>query len=238
MRTQSKWAWGAALAMLAACGGKAIVDGKQPTGSGGSGGATSTSVTSAGGTVTTSAPDGPGPMTATAVAVTNAVGSTGFTGSATAVTSTGSGPMSACPSECMYIGQCSFQPACVMSCLSVKPECVALHENWLDCLMKNQMGTTCAAVPACKGALDAYLMCAGPVQNGGCGADSNGNCTCSDAVGNHKYTSQCSPAGMGQFSCSCSIDGMPIGKCFGPGGPMSACIVDTSCCANLYFVPN
>ncbi len=242
MRIAPKLGWWAAAALMAACGGKAIVDGKPGAGAGGHGGATSSSVTSAGGTLATSAPDGPGSMTIAASAV-SAIGSTGFTGATTnasvsSASSTGSGPVDPCPSACKYASTCSQQPAnCVGLCAMQKPTCIALHQDYLNCVLKNQKSNTCAAIPACKSALDAYLMCIGPSM-GGCGADASGNCSCSDALNAHKYSTQCSPSGNGTFSCTCAVDGQPMGKCFGnaPMGPIGVCGLDSSCCASLYFV--
>jgi hypothetical protein len=223
------------LALAAACGGKTIVDGKP--GTGGAGGTSASTASAMGGTSSTVTPDGPavgtsvgevsvgtGPQTATVGPATTTV--------ATA-TSTGTGMMSVCGPACMAASICSTQPQnCVAACdgLSCQPQ----HQQLLQCYLQNGLGKCNGSIPQCAMQLNAYLNCKGGL-NGGCGIGSDGSCSCTDAFGNHKLESACTPGNAVSF-CECKVDGMPIGKCTGPSNVKNACVLTTSCCAPLFLV--
>ncbi len=227
-RMNARYGWGLFVAIAAACGGKAVIDGG--AGGGGSGGAGSgqggkAAVSSSSGAVVA--------VGATTVGSTGS-GQTGQTGQTSGgqTSTTGSGGASPCGSACMAVAQCAGVADCMNGCQNVKPSCLAAHDAWLECLLKNQFGSPCAHVAACDGQLAKYTSC-DDYMGGAGSSDPNGGCSGKFAIGGHTMTVQCTPGNAVSF-CTCGVEGNPIGKCTGPLD--KPCSLNIGCCAPLWLI--
>ncbi|MBW2459688.1 MAG: hypothetical protein JRI68_34680 [Deltaproteobacteria bacterium] len=193
------------------CGGKAVVD--PGAGIGGTGGS-STSSSGTGGTSTSSS-------------------GTGGTGEGTIA--------QACAEVCAILDQCGqTEPGCATSCQTdVMTGCETEYLAFLQCLASFMSPPSCELPPyQCESAMDAYVFCddgpTPPCEPGPCYSGSDGSCGCEIYCVEGTYGTDCVPSGGSTVTCTCSIDGSPIGSCSQPMG-MEACDVYSGCCAPMFF---
>lgn len=229
------WLW-LGLALGAACGGKTVVDGKH--GTGGSGGAPSSSASAMGGTSSTVTPDGA--VVGTSVSQGSAPQNATVGPATVATTSTGP-MMDACMSVCSAFG-CGTVPNCLQDCEMPFPQqCKPQHDAWLQCLLDKAFVASkgCSYVAGCEAQVKLYATCRFGCGVGPCSVGSNGSCgcqvTCGHPTGARTYETTCQPNGDGSFSCGCLVNGKGVGKCTSPS-KTTACDVYTSCCTPYFLV--
>ena len=172
------------IALIDACGGKAVIDGP-PAGSGGAGGTAMTT----GGTA------GMSP----AVVVGPAPG-------------VGGGPGSLCGAACDSLNDCGVPPPqCEERCDDVPPVCRDAHQRWMSCSL-GEVNTMCGSVPplVCGDDLAEYLSCIGIDGDELCSGGGGFACRCESFVSPGVLLQQeCDDAG----TCTCSVGDIPMGFC-------------------------
>lgn len=146
-----------------------------------------------------------------------------------------------CATACGALANCgAAKPfeTCVTECEGVAPVCLGAHEAWLQCLATNGAFAVpgCPSSQACAQALMNYVLCKGGCLGGACGGlPGGGTCNCISDCIQSKYETNCFPDGAGNLACECKENGVPVGKCFGPGND-KFCDAMHSCCADLFFI--
>lgn len=205
-------ALGAAFTIAVGCGGRVIIDaGEVPIGQGGAG-----SVTSTGSGQTGSSSTGSGSTSSGSTSDVNAMCQT-----VCDAIEKGGCPTPNCADDCIKTyataGVCADAFAALVFC----------YGDHLDALTK------CGDPIACDPIKQKFNDCqagTGSCTPQTCVGDNTGGCSCGVACGMSKYTADCSKTPNGQ-QCTCSIDGMPVGKCAGSG----ACDIYQGCCGPILF---
>lgn len=171
--------------LVAACGGKAVVD---PPLAGAGGGDTSTT--------------------------TGVGGATGGPSAVSVVGSSASGgPDSLCTEACASLASCGGDTGnCDAACEAVQPPCREAHQRWLSCSL-GETNTMCGLGPGvvCEPDLREYLECTGAfVGSERCSLASDGSCACTAFLSpGIVYDMACS----GDDGCVCRRGDVPIGTC-------------------------
>jgi hypothetical protein len=194
--------------VLAACGGKAVIDGAN----GGGGGTGGTSTGSPDGAGPVGPGPGPGPTDEHGILCDQACN--------------------------LFMGcDGDHDPAlCSANCKVTNPNCLGQHTAWLGCLL-DHMAPDCVYDAAyCSKQVRDYLQCEGIC--GGqvrCSQGSDGSCYCF-APCKWAYESSCYFDGVG-FHCDCIRDGQVLGACYDSTGPgIDSCSPLAGCCSAFFFV--
>jgi hypothetical protein len=93
---------------------------------------------------------------------------------------------------------------------------------------------------SCGNQLASWLDCEGTplAGTGACWADSGGGCGCQASLlapGSAIYETSCFVTGGFRY-CRCLVNGMDVGECTSPTGPIDSCDPFYGCCAPVFFV--
>lgn len=197
--------FGVALAHLAGCGGKVVID-QGESGLGGAGSGSTSNSSSGSGSTSTSG--GGTDVKAACSAVCEAFENGGC------------GQMN-CLNDCLNTY------AAAGACADLYGALVQCYSNHLDVVV------TCGQPKECLDAENAYAACqqTGTCGTQVCAQDSSGSCSCDVTCQGSMFESQCSPGPDGQFACVCLINNNPTTKCIGA----ATCDVFQGCCAPFFF---
>ena len=117
-------------------------------------------------------------------------------------------------------------------CESQTEPCAGLHQEWLSCSL-GEVNGMCGAVPGlvCGPQLQAYLACAGGIEENPCGPGPMGGCSCFAVQGGGQffYEQYCEPGD----GCVCIFNG---GEIAGTCTPQETfCGIVEGCCAGVFF---
>lgn len=192
--------------VLAACGGKVVVDGPGSSGAGGTGGGSTSTFPSTG----TFPPPDTGPTTGT--------GPSDLCAELCTFWQNANCPMNDCPGQCAIL----FQTA--GSCtpeLTAEIQCILAHPD---------QASSCGKPSACDATLLAYGECIAP-QNGcdnqDCFESSDGSCGCKGTCNGLNVDVECKDS-----LCTCNANGKQVGIC---KEAAPTCDPQGGCCASVFF---
>jgi hypothetical protein len=198
--------WVAALALVAACGGTAIIDGD-----GGYGGSSSSSQSSSGAGASSSS-------------------NSNVSSSGTSVVPT------QCEALCDQLAQSCTASNCLSMCSAPSPGCEIEKAEAVACALANLQPMSCNTDPICGPVNEALVSCKyGPGGATGCSIGGPpGQCDCVTEYGNDELLVVCMPSPSG-IACNCMRNSQGLGKCLQQDDPAFACsILEGSCCAAIF----